>query len=218
MPQPGVARLVGLEGRAGGELVDETRGGDPGPQARPHSDRGVVGVILIAGNGSTGRGTFGSAHAFPIRERCLLGSSTRQKVAPSDPDSREPMPPPSRWNALGDSRPLVRSTRRKRFPPPDPSGRSGPERNVATSLEPVNAMRAVGLQGDPNDVAGRGARVHDEERVTNDVSRWRCTSRRRRRSFAVAPRPAAIRSESATSTNGIRRRDSCRRAALGCLA
>jgi len=38
---------------------------------------------------STGRGTFGAAHAFPIRERCLLGSSTRQKVAPSDPDSRE---------------------------------------------------------------------------------------------------------------------------------
>src|SRR5207342_1940245 len=62
------------------------------------------------GQGSTGRGTFGAAHAFPIRERFLLGSSTRQKVAPSDPDSREPSPPPPRWNALGDSRPLVRST------------------------------------------------------------------------------------------------------------
>ena len=37
-----------------------------------------------AGERSTGRGTFGAAHAFPIRERCLLGSSTRQKVVPSN--------------------------------------------------------------------------------------------------------------------------------------
>jgi hypothetical protein len=29
-------------------------------------------------------------------------------------------------------------------------------------------MRAVGVQGDPSDVAGSGALVHDEERVTND--------------------------------------------------
>jgi hypothetical protein len=167
--------------------------------------------------GSTGRGTFGSAHAFPIRERCLLGSPTRQKLAPSDPDSREPAPPPSRWNALGDSRPLVRSTRRKRFPPPDPSGRSGPERNVATSLGPVNAMRAVGLQGDPDDVAGSGAGLHDEERVTNggtvghgclgDVVE---ASPSRHDLRVSAPRP--------TSTNEIRTRDACRRAALGCRA
>jgi hypothetical protein len=31
-------------------------------------------------------------------------------------------------------------------------------------------MRAVGLQGDPNDVAGSGARVHGEERVTNEIA------------------------------------------------
>jgi hypothetical protein len=29
-------------------------------------------------------------------------------------------------------------------------------------------MRTVGVQDDPSDVAGSGARVHDEERVTND--------------------------------------------------
>jgi hypothetical protein len=29
-------------------------------------------------------------------------------------------------------------------------------------------MGTVGLQGIPSDVAGSGARVHDEERVTND--------------------------------------------------
>ena len=56
--------------------------------------------------------------------------------------------------------------RRRRFPPPGPSGRSGPERNVATCLLPVNAMGTVGLQGIPSDVAGSGARVRDEERVT----------------------------------------------------
>jgi hypothetical protein len=178
-------------------------------------------VPKTPGIGSTGRGTFGSAHAFPIRERCLLGSSTRQKVAPSDPDSREPAPPPSRWNALGDSRPLVRSTRRKRFPPPDPSDRSGPERNVTTSLMPVNAMRAVGLQGDPNDVAGSGARLRDEERVTNDLAvrdarlgDLEASTPSRHDQRVSAPSATSTK----TSTNEIRTRDACRRAALRCDA
>src|SRR6266542_1615595 len=37
----------------------------------------------------TDRGAFGPAHAFPKRERFLLGTSVRQKMVPSDPDSRE---------------------------------------------------------------------------------------------------------------------------------
>jgi hypothetical protein len=180
-------------------------------------DPGVRAIGTPATKGSTGRGTFGSAHAFPIRERCLLGSSTRQKVAPSDPDSREPVPPPLGGTLSGTRAPSSDPTRRKRFPSPDPSGRSGPERNVATSLGPVNAMRVVGLQGDPNDVAGSGARVHEQERVTNDVAV--CDARlgdvveaspSRHDQRVSAPRP--------TSTNEIRTRDACRRAALGCRA
>ncbi len=57
---------------------------------------------------------------------------------------------------------------RRRFPPPDPIGRSGPERTVATSTRRVNAVRQVVLQAVPSDVAGSGARTSDEERVTND--------------------------------------------------
>src|SRR5436190_2050338 len=39
------------------------------------------------GKAKTDRGTFGAARAFPIRERCLLGTSVRQRVVPSNPVS-----------------------------------------------------------------------------------------------------------------------------------
>lgn len=42
------------------------------------------------GDESTGRRTFGATHTFPKCERFLLGPSTRQKEAPSDPVSPVP--------------------------------------------------------------------------------------------------------------------------------
>jgi hypothetical protein len=56
-------------------------------------------------------------------------------------------------------------------------------------------MRAVGLQGDPDDVAGSGAGGHDEERVTNGGTVGHACLGDVVGTFAVLPPPADIRSE-----------------------
>ena len=143
-----------------------------GPAIRPSASgysSAATPAFAEAGEPSTGRGTFGAAHAFPIRERCLLGSSTRQKVVPSnsgDPSCGCPV------RVGGRSRGLA--------PPRSPAS---PEALLASrSLRPLGTganssdEHSTCQRGDagwaqavPSDVAGSGARTRNEERVTNDL-------------------------------------------------
>ena len=114
-----------------------------------------------------GRGTFGAARAFPIRERCLLGSSTRQALAPSDSVVRKSVGAPPLGDLFGTARtvPFDRSARRS-FRPPDPRGRSGPTRKLARAPTCVNLTEAFAPQRIHHVRAGSGTENAPTQRVT----------------------------------------------------
>jgi len=120
-----------------------------------------------------GRGTFGAARAFPIRERCLLGSSTRQALAPSDSVGRKSVGAPPLGDLFGTARtvPFDRSARRS-FRPPDLRGRSGPTRKLARAPTCVNLTEAFAPQRIHHVRAGSGTENAPRQRVT----RRRCGS------------------------------------------
>jgi hypothetical protein len=114
-----------------------------------------------------GRGTFGAARAFPIRERCLLGSSTRQALAPSDSVVRKSVGAPPLGDLFGTARtvPFDRSARRS-FRPPDPRGRSGPTRKLARAPTCVNLTEGFAPQRIHRVRAGSGTENAPRQRVT----------------------------------------------------
>jgi hypothetical protein len=128
-----------------------------------------------------GRGTFGAARAFPIRERCLLSSSTRQALAPSDPVVRKSVGAPPLGDLFGTARtvPFDRSARRS-FRPPDPRGRSGPTRKLARAPTCVNLTEGFAPQRIHHVRAGSGTENAPIQRVTRrgggssgTAERWR---------------------------------------------
>src|SRR5215212_5977292 len=87
----------------------------------------------------TGRDAFGADHAFPIRDRFLLGIAARQEGGPERPTdvARSPVsPPPVRPMRLASLRPIRQhvapSSSRYR-------GRSGPERKISVGTGTVNS-------------------------------------------------------------------------------
>jgi hypothetical protein len=117
-----------------------------------------------------GRGTFGAARAFPIRERCLLGPSTRQALAPSDSVGRKSVGAPPLGDLFGTARtvPFDRSARRS-FRPPDPRGRSGPTRKLARAPTCVNLTEGSAPQRIRHVRAGSGTENAPAQRVTRRV-------------------------------------------------
>jgi hypothetical protein len=120
-----------------------------------------------------GRGTFGAARAFPIRERCLLGSSTRQALAPSDSVVRKSVGAPPLGDLFGTARtvPFDRSARRS-FRPPDPRGRSGPTRKLARAPTCVNLTEAFAPQRIHHVRAGSRTQNAPRQRVTRRGGRF----------------------------------------------
>ncbi len=114
-----------------------------------------------------GRGTFGAARAFPIRERCLLSSSTRHALAPSDSVVRKSVGAPPLGDLFGTARtvPFDRSARRS-FRPPVPRGRSGPTRKLARAPTCVNLTEAFAPQRIHHVRAGSRTQNAPRQRVT----------------------------------------------------
>src|SRR5438093_9367992 len=73
---------------------------------------------------------------------------------------------PGREVIRGNSRSLGYLSPRWLFRPPGPCGRSGPERNLATGPEGVNAIRFFALQRATSNNAGRRHVPSKQERVT----------------------------------------------------